>query len=115
MAGRGIVLAFVLLFACAALAAAKGTSRGSVLVLVDDIAAKKTHKKFLKYIEDLGFETTVELGTSDKVQLKSFDSWLFDKLVILGGVSSTWTLCIVISTLWRPRLFDTTVNTLNAG
>jgi len=102
MSGSRLLVAFALLLASVALAVAKGTSRGTVLVLVDDVAAKKTHKQFLKYIEDLGFETTVELGTSDKVQLKSFDSWLFDKLVILGGVSSTSCryLCTAISRSW---------------
>jgi hypothetical protein len=60
-----------------------------VLVLVDDHTTTKTHSTFLDTIKRKGYDVTVSLATSDEVQLQDVETWLFDKLVVLGGQSST--------------------------
>lgn len=69
--------------------ASAGSDNKKVLVLVDDHATTKTHSTFLDTIKRKGYDVTVSLATSDEVQLQDVETWLFDKLVVLGGQSST--------------------------
>lgn len=71
------------------IAGVKGSDNKKVLVLVDDHATAKTHSTFLDTMKQKGYEVTVSLATSDEVQLQDVETWLFDKLVVLGGQSST--------------------------
>eukprot|EP00204_Picochlorum_oklahomense_P002003 CAMPEP_0118798328 /NCGR_PEP_ID=MMETSP1161-20130426/729_1 /TAXON_ID=249345 /ORGANISM="Picochlorum oklahomensis, Strain CCMP2329" /LENGTH=370 /DNA_ID=CAMNT_0006725715 /DNA_START=72 /DNA_END=1181 /DNA_ORIENTATION=- len=86
-----IVGLFLLLVVLALIHPIAGASAGSdnkkVLVLVDDHATTKTHSTFLDTIKRKGYDVTVSLATSDEVQLQDVETWLFDKLVVLGGQS----------------------------
>ncbi len=58
-----------------------------VLVLVDSMDVAKSHSQLIDGINKMGFKTQVELSTSEDVVLQDVETWLFDKLVVLGGES----------------------------
>jgi len=59
-----------------------------VLVLLDNLAMQETHSKFLANINPKSFDVTIGTISTKSINLKEWDSWLFDKLVILGGATS---------------------------
>jgi hypothetical protein len=59
-----------------------------VLVLLDSLEMQQTHSKFLENINPKSFDVTVGTTNTESIKLKEWDSWLFDKLVILGGATS---------------------------
>ena len=82
-----------LLLLVAALIHPIAAANKKVLVLVDDQATEKTHSTLLNTIKQKGYDITVSLATSDDVKLQDVETWLFDKLVVLGGQSSTYFDC----------------------
>lgn len=58
-----------------------------VLVLVDSMDMAKSHSQMINSIKNMGFDTRVELATSEDIVLQDVETWLFDKLVVLGGES----------------------------
>lgn len=81
------LLVAVWLVAVSNVVAGKINGDQKVLVLVDDLEVGKSHSRLINDIKTLGFDTRVELATSEEVKLQDVDSWLFDKLVVLGGES----------------------------
>lgn len=71
-----------------AVAGQGSSSKGKVLVLIDSLDLQGTHSKFLQSIKSKGYETTVASVNAKTTKLKDWDTWLFDKLVILGGENS---------------------------
>lgn len=59
-----------------------------VLVLLDSLEMQETHSKFLQNINPKAFDVTIGTMDTKSINLKEWDSWLFDKLVILGGATS---------------------------
>ena len=85
MARSSVLLAAALLCAAAVAAAGAGQQQ-RLLVLADDPAAIKTsHSKFLASLKQRGYRGNVKAIGSKTLQLKEWDDWLYDKLVIFGG------------------------------
>ena len=59
-----------------------------VLVLLDSLEMQETHSKFLQNINPKLFDVTVDTMDTKSIKLREWDSYLFDKLVILGGATS---------------------------
>ena len=77
----------VLLLAAALLcgAAAPATAGQKVLVLLDSPELEQSHSRFLKSLSGRGYELDIQPINSKSLQLKSWDEWLYDKLVIFGS------------------------------
>lgn len=82
MARLAALLALGLLCGAALASAAAGQR---VLVLLDDAEWKDSHSQFLEGLRARDYELDVKTITSASLQLKSWDAWLYDKLVIFGG------------------------------
>jgi Oligosaccharyltransferase 48 kDa subunit beta len=80
-----IILAVCLLASCIAPASA---TKEKVLVLLDSLEMQETHSKFLQNINPKAFDVTIGTMDTKSINLKEWDSWLYDKLVILGGATS---------------------------
>lgn len=80
-----ILMAVMLIMGTSAASSSRGDQK--VLVLVDDMDVAKSHRGFINDIKKMGFDTRVELATSEDVVLQDVETWLFDKLVVLGGES----------------------------
>lgn len=81
MIGRpGQVAAALLLL----LAVAAGQQQ-RVLVLLDDPALEQSHAGFLGGLKARGYAVTTKAISNSALQLKSWDDWLFDKLVVFGS------------------------------
>lgn len=90
---RIFIVRLLLLVAALVHPIAAAAANKKVLVLVDDQATEKTHSTLLNTIKQTGYDITVSLATSDDVKLQDVETWLFDKLVVLGGQSSTYFDC----------------------
>lgn len=85
MARPSALLAAALLCAAAVAAAAAGQQQ-RVLVLADDPSAiKASHSKFLASLKARGYRGDVKAAGSKALQLKEWDDWLYDKVVIFAG------------------------------
>lgn len=97
MAACRSLLAAVLLCGTVLLATAAPQQR--LLVLLDDPALQQTHSRFLADLGARGYAVEVKPITDSSLQLKSWDTWLYDKLVILGSGkgerSMQWVLAAV--------------------
>lgn len=71
------------LLALAAIAA--GSQQQRVLVLLDRKELEGTHSEFLGSLRSRGYDLDVKPISDKGLQLKSWDDWLYDKLVILGS------------------------------
>jgi hypothetical protein len=80
-----LVLAVCLMASCIAPATA---ANQKVLVLLDSLEMQDTHSKFLQNINPRAFDVTVGTVDTKSINLKEWDSWLFHKLVIIGGATS---------------------------
>lgn len=79
-------LASLLLAAALLCASAAGqAAEQKVLVLLDDPALEQSHSVFLKSLESRGYQVSIKPITDKALQLKSWDDWLFDKLIIFGS------------------------------
>jgi hypothetical protein len=67
------------------LAATQAAEQRRVLVLLNDPALEQSHSTFLKSLESRGYQVTIKPITDKALQLKSWDDWLFDKLIIFGS------------------------------
>jgi hypothetical protein len=110
-----LVLAVCLLASCIAPASA---TKEKVLVLLDSLEMQETHSKFLQNINPKTFDVTVGTLDTKSINLSEWDSWLFDKLVILGGATSKRHLIIVLDnfcTLYKlaAQLFNLVPRSLN--
>ena len=85
MLNKIILIALLLTANSMALATVNGDQK--VLVLVDTMDVSKSHRQLIDDIKKMGFDTRVELATSNDVVLQDVETWLFDKLVVLGGES----------------------------
>ncbi|EFN54342.1 hypothetical protein CHLNCDRAFT_8673, partial [Chlorella variabilis] len=56
-----------------------------VLVLLNDAGLEQSHSSFLKGLGARGYQVDIKPITDKSLQLKSWDEWLYDKLVILGS------------------------------
>ena len=80
MARLSVALACALLL-CGVVAQAEKR----VLVLLNDKEMETTHGIFLKGLSARGYAVDVKAITDKSLQLKSWDEWLYDKLVIFGS------------------------------
>lgn len=94
MARLGALLAAALL--CAAAVAGE---QQRVLVLLDDPASmRESHSKFLGSLTQRGYSVDVKALGSKQLQLRQWDDWLCDKLVIFGRGKGERPMG-----RWRPR------------
>eukprot|EP00887_Chlorella_sp_A99_P006356 scaffold3.g6356.t1 len=78
----GRLLAVVLaLTGCLVSAAAQQ----KVLVLLDSLELEQSHSRFLEGLRGRGYDLELWAINDKKLQLKSWDDWLYDKLAILGS------------------------------
>lgn len=56
-----------------------------VLVLLDSPSLEASHSAFLAGLRSRGYELDVKPIDDKSLQLKSWDEWLYDKLLILGS------------------------------
>jgi oligosaccharyltransferase complex subunit beta len=68
-----------------ALAAPAAAAEGRVLVLLDDLAMQRSHARFLGGLRARGYALDVAAVDGRSLKLKELDTFLYDKLVILGG------------------------------
>lgn len=64
-------------------------TRPKVLVLLDSLSMQETHSKFLQNLNAKEFDVTVAAIDTGSIQLRQWDEWLFDRLVIIGGSKSS--------------------------
>ncbi|KAL4458520.1 hypothetical protein ABPG75_013385 [Micractinium tetrahymenae] len=81
MARLAAALAAAMLLAGVALAA----EQQKVLVLLDSPSLESSHSAFLAGLRSRGYALEVRPIDDKSLQLKSWDEWLYDKLVILGS------------------------------
>ncbi|KAL4859312.1 Dolichyl-diphosphooligosaccharide--protein glycosyltransferase subunit [Chlorella vulgaris] len=82
---RPVALLLAATVLCSAAATVAGAEQRSVLVLLDDPALEQSHSTFLRSLSARGYAVTIKPITDKALQLKSWDDWLYDKLVILGS------------------------------
>jgi hypothetical protein len=82
---RPVALLLAATVLCTAAASVAGAEQQSVLVLLDDPALEQSHSTFLKSLSARGYAVTIKPITHKALQLKSWDDWIYDKLVILGS------------------------------
>lgn len=81
------IAALVLSALCLTIVDGTPSSPQKVLVLVDEKGVAESHSAFINSIKKLGYEVQVSVATADDVSLNDVETWLFDKLVVLGGKS----------------------------
>lgn len=80
--GRLSAVARIAALLCA-VAAAAGQQR--VLVLLEDPALQDSHGTFLNGLAARGYQVDIKPINANSLQLKNWDEWLYDKLVIFGS------------------------------
>ena len=83
----GIVIALSLCL-LATSAPVVNAASDKVLVLLDNLSMQQTHSKFLQNLNSKAFDVTYATLDTKTIQLKDWDDWLFERLVILGGKTS---------------------------
>ena len=78
------MLILCLLCLLAGSAIAVQTAGKSVLVLVDDPLIRHTHSLYFADLASRGYELTFRAAGDKKLQLRDWDEWLYDKLVIFA-------------------------------
>lgn len=78
-------LAAALAVAMLLLSVAFGAEQQKVLVLLDSPSLESSHSAFLAGLRSRGYALEVKPIDDQALQLKSWDDWLYDKLVILGS------------------------------
>lgn len=81
MARVAALVAVLLAVACSAAA------QGKVLVLLDSLDFQRSHSQFLDTLWTRGYALDIRAISDKKLQLKQWDDWLYEKLVILGSKS----------------------------
>jgi len=84
--GQLLLLVAALLFAaCQPGSATTGTDKHRSLLLIRDEAARQSQSKYLALLESLGGEVDVRLSKDKKLQLRHWDDWLYETVVILDA------------------------------
>lgn len=68
-------------------------AQGKVLVLLDDLELKSSVSSFLDILKGRGYELDVRAIDDASLQLRQWEEWLYDKLVIFGSSKGEQRCC----------------------
>lgn len=90
MRNQRLITAALLLLAvgCASAAAVAGSQK--VLVLLESLDLKLSHSDFFGGLAARGYELDFRKISDKKLQLKEWDNWVYDKLIIFGREGGEW-------------------------
>ncbi len=63
-------------------------SSQKVLVLLDDLKTRSTHSLYFNDLISRGYEISFKSASDKKLQLKDWDEWLYDKIVLLAPTAT---------------------------
>ena len=82
---RGSVIALLTLLAAAACAAGPASAGSQrVLVLLENLDLQQSHSDFFGGLSGRGYQLDFRQISDKKLQLKQWDEWLYDKLIIFA-------------------------------
>ena len=94
------VWALLLLFWTAAAVQASGQN---VLVILDDPSIKHTHSTYLEDLATRGYDLTFRTVGDRKLQVRDWDDWLYDQLIVFAP-SATGELLTILKQSQGPGL-----------
>ncbi len=65
-----------------AVSAGRGTN---VLVILEDLQVKSTHSILFSHLRQLGYQLEYRAADDKKLQIRDWDSWLFDKIICFAA------------------------------
>lgn len=63
-------------------------SSQKVLVLLDDLKTRSTHSLYFNDLISKGCEISFKSASDKKLQLKDWDEWLYDKIVLFAPTAT---------------------------
>ena len=80
---RGTVL--LLAFALSITLTHAQAHKSSVLVILENQQIKSTHSIFFGHLRQLGYQLDYRTADDKKLQLRDWDSWLYDKVICFAA------------------------------
>lgn len=63
-------------------------SSQKVLVLLDDSKIRSTHSLYFNDVISRGYEISFQTASNRKLQLKDWDEWLYDKIILFAPTAT---------------------------
>ena len=78
----GLLISVPLILLCNSFAAA---SKGTVLVLFEEVAVTNSYSQYLEHIKGLGYEIEKTSASDKGLHLREWDDWKYSKLIIFAS------------------------------